>query len=216
MNRVLNKLRSPVVLRSRFDHRSDMVSLEQIANFELLLSDVIERKVPGAVVELGCYMGSTAAVFGTILKNHDPARPFHVYDRFDIGLDGSEGIRGIFEKRMRDCQVPMPIIHAGDILDIVPEHLPEAIAFAHLDLGVGGDPEKHAGLVTHGLRHVYSRLSPGAVLVIMDYHVPGRTMHGNDSNPGTRLAVDAFLANNPEKPRLLYGGACSHAYIRKQ
>ena len=81
--------------------------------------------------------------------------------------------------------------------------------------GVGGDAEKHAWLVTHGLRHVYSRLSPGAVLVVMDYHVPGRTMHGNDSNPGTRIAVDAFLTNKPEKPRLLYGGACSHAYIRK-
>lgn len=216
MNRVLRKVRSPVVLNSRFDYQRDMVSLEQIANFEMLFTDVLERKVPGSVVELGCYMGSTAAVFASLLQTLDPSRSFHVYDRFDIGLDGSEGIREIFERRMRDYRVPLPTIHAGDIFEIVPERLPSAIAFAHLDLGVGGDAGLHARLVTHGLHHVYNKLSPGGLLVIMDYHVPGRTMHGHDANPETRSAVDDFLRNKPELPRVLYGGPCSHAYIRKQ
>lgn len=216
MNRVLNKLRSPVVLRSRFDHREDMVSLEQISNFELLLTHVIEHKVPGAVVELGCYMGSTAAVFASLLQAHDPERPFHVYDRFDIELGSTQGVRQQFEERMRRTKVPMPHIHAGDVFETVPKEFPPTIAFAHLDLGTGSDLFTHVSLMAHGLSHTYAHLSPGGIIVFMDYHVPGRTMHGNDSNPGVRLTVDTFFENKPEKPRILYGGPCSHAYIRKQ
>lgn len=216
MNKALAKFRSPVVLGSRFDHRRDMVSLEQIANFELLLSDLVERGVPGAAVELGCYMGSTAAVIGGVLAACAKDRPFHVYDRFDIGLDGSSGIRDIFEKRMRDNHVPMPIIHQCDILELDGHDVPENIAFAHIDLGVGGDLDLHCRLINHALGLVYPRLSKDGVVVIMDYHVPGVTMHGHDSNPGARIATDEFLKDKPEKPRLLYGGACSHAFIRKQ
>ncbi len=216
MNRVLNKLRSPVVLRSRFDHREDMVSMEQISNLELLLTDVLDQKVPGAVVELGCYMGSTSAVLASILDHLDRSRFMHVYDRFDIGLDGSEKIRDIFERRMRECRVTMPRIHAGDITHTVPTDLPNAIAFAHMDLGIGGDVFGHVSLVAHGLAHTYARLAHGGVIVFMDYHVPGLTVQGNDSNPGVRITVDAFFENKPEKPRILFGGPCSHAYIRKQ
>ncbi|MBP7513085.1 MAG: class I SAM-dependent methyltransferase [Flavobacteriales bacterium] len=216
MNRVLNKLRSPVVLHSRFDHREDMVSMEQISNLELLFTDVVDRKVPGAVVELGCYMGSTAAVFASLLQAHDAKRPFHVYDRFDIELGTSHGVWQAFARRMLDAKVPMPTIHPGDILDTVPRDLPQAIAFAHVDLGTGSEIFGHVSLMAHGLSHIYARMSRGGVIVFMDYHVPGRTVQGNDSNPGVRLTVDTFFENKPEKPRILYGGPCSHAYIRKQ
>jgi len=215
MNRVLNKLRSPVVLRSRFDHREDMVSMEQISNLELLLTDVLDRNVPGAVVELGCYMGSTAAVFASLLQAHDTKRAFHVYDRFDIELGSSQGVWQAFVERMNAAKVPAPTIHAGDVLETVPRDLPPAIAFAHIDLGTGGDMHSHVSLMAHGLSHLYARLSRGGVIVFMDYHVPGRTVQGNDSNPGVRLTVDAFFENKPEKPRILYGGPRSHAYIRK-
>ena len=216
MNRVLNKLRSPVVLHSRFDHREDMVSMEQISNLELLFTDVVDRKVPGAVVELGCYMGSTAAVFASLLQAHDAKRPFHVYDRFDIELGTSHGVWQAFARRMLDAKVPMPTIHPGDILDTVPRDLPQAIAFAHVDLGTGSEIFGHVSLMAHGLSHIYARMSRGGVIVFMDYHVPGRTVQGNDSNPGVRLTVDTFFEHKPEKPRILYGGPCSHAYIRKQ
>ncbi len=215
MNRVLNKLRSPVVLRKRFDHREDMVSLEQISNFELLLTDVLEHGVPGSAVELGCYMGSTAAVIAALLQARDPQRPFHVYDRFDIELGTVHGVRQAFLERMREAKVPVPVIHAGDVLETVPAQLPGTIAFAHFDLGTGSETFNHVSLMAHCLSHVYRRVSPGGILVFMDYHVPGRTVDGNDSNPAVRLTVDAFFENKPEKPRILYGGPCSHAYIRK-
>lgn len=216
VNKVLGKLRSPVDLRKRFDHREDMVSLEQVANFELLGGDLLERNVPGAFVELGCYIGSTAVVFARMLKTLDPARPFHVYDRFDIELGSVHGIRHLFEENMRHSQMPMPAVHAGDILQLVPAELPDAIALAHIDLGTGGSTEAHTQLIEHALNAVYPRLSPGGLLLLMDYHVDGATLHGNDSNPGVRIATDRFLEDKPEKMHLLYGGPCSHAYLRKQ
>ena len=215
MNKLLEKLGSPIDLKSRFDHQQDMVSIEQVANFELLVVDLLDRKVPGAFVELGCYVGSTAAVFASLLKANAPERELHVFDRFDIEFSGVKGIRAQFEENMRRAEVPLPVIHAGDLFDLVPSQLPVQVAFAHIDLGIGGSAFEHARLMVHALSSVYMRLAPGGVLVLMDYHVPGVTLNGNDSNPGVRIATDNFLEGKPEKIRVLYGGSCSHAYIRK-
>jgi O-methyltransferase len=216
MNRALNKLHAPVTLQQRFDHREDMVSLEQIANFELLIHELLEHDVPGAFVELGCYMGSTASVFGRLLRDLDPHREFHVFDRFDIQLGRSSGIRNRFETRMREAEIPMPFIHAGDIYDLVPDELPQHIAFAHVDLGTGRLAQNHAVLMDYAIKALYDRLMPEGVLCLMDYHIPGKTINGNDSNPGVRLAADAFFEDKSETIHLLYGGPCSHAYVRKR
>lgn len=215
-NKVLYKLRSPWSLVPRFDHHRDMVSLEQASNLNLLLGQVLHAGVPGAVVELGCYTGGTSAILAGVLQGCGDARAFHVFDRFDTSLGDHPAGRSVFEANMRSLGLPLPVIHAGDVLEIVPGELPPAIAFAHLDLGVGGRPELHARLMLHALSHVYQRLSPGGILVLMDYHVPGLTVEGNDSNPGVRPAADAFFADRPERVITLYGGPCSHGYVRKQ
>ncbi len=216
MNRALAKLRAPVELRKRFDHHEDMVSLEQVANFELLIHELIEHGVAGSFVELGCYVGNTAAVIGRLLKDLDPQRAFHVYDSFDIELGRSRGIRAQFEARMRKEELPLPVIHAGNILDLLPGELPERIAFAHIDLGTGSSVDGHAALMKQAISAVYERLTPEGILCLMDYHSPGRTLHGNDSNPGVREAADTFFRDRPELIHLLYGGPCSHAYVRKR
>ena len=216
MNRVLGKLHVPIRLQRRFDHREDMVSLEQIANFELLIHDLLDHGVPGAFVELGCYMGSTASVISCLLQDLDPGRAFHVYDSFDIELGRDRGIRALFEANMQAAVVPMPIIHAGDVYDLVPRELPDRIAFAHIDLGTGRTVQNHLPLMHHTLAAVYDRLEPEGILFLMDHHVNGKTIHGHDSNPGVRIAADMFFADKPEGIHLLYGGACSHAYVRKR
>ena len=68
---LLRKARLPLAVQRSFDHRLDMVSLEQVNNLYLLLTSVLVGKVPGAVVELGCHTGSTATVLGQIFKNHE-------------------------------------------------------------------------------------------------------------------------------------------------
>lgn len=217
MNKVLGKLRLPYDLKKRFDYRNDMVSLEQVGNFELLITTILDYDVPGDFVELGCYIGSTTSVFAALLDAHDRGgRKLHVYDRFDIELGSAREIRDIFEQNIRDTGAPMPVIHAGDVLQTVPDGLPERIAFAHIDLGTGSDTELHRKLIDHALRSIYPRMSPKGIMVFMDYHVPGVTINGFDANPGVRAACDAFFADKPERIKLLYGGPCSHAYISKQ
>ncbi|MEO8590716.1 MAG: TylF/MycF/NovP-related O-methyltransferase [Flavobacteriales bacterium] len=215
MNRVLYKLRFPYKFAKAFDHREDMVSPEQVANFALLIEDLFDREVPGDFVELGCYTGSTAVVFGSLIKAREPSRKLHVYDRFDLELGSARDIRSIFDEHMRTYKVPDPVVHAGDLFDTVPTELPDTIAFAHVDLGIGGSVDDHAGLIKHGLQGVYPRMARGGLIVLMDYHIPGVTVSGNDTNPGVRKASDAFFADKPEEIRLLAGGACSHAYVRK-
>lgn len=215
VNKVSGKLGLPYALNKRFDHREDMVSVEQLGNFDVLITALIAHRVPGDLIELGSYTGSTAAAFAWLLDELDPARRLHVFDRFDIELGSAHDIRARFEERMRARGVRMPEIHAGDVLRTVPEGLPPVIAFAHIDLGTGSDNALHAALMDHALKHVYPRLSPGGVMVFMDYHIPGVTINGNDSNPGVRAACDRFFADKPERIKLLQGGPCSHAYIRK-
>ena len=215
LNKVLHKLGLPLTVRRPFDHREDMLSLEQAANIQLLLSGVIGSGVKGAVVELGCYTGSTSAVMASLLKARGSTMELHVYDSFAHELGEEQGIRAVFEENFRKLELPLPVIHAGDLRITVPAKLPKSIAFAHLDLGVGGAPEAHASILTYALEAVYPRLAHNAVLVIQDYHVPGLTVDGNDSNPGVRMACDTFFGNKPEQVSTLYGGPCSHGYIRK-
>jgi O-methyltransferase len=214
-NALLRKVRIPLALRRPFDHHADMVSLEQANNLQLLLRGVLDNDVPGAVVELGCHTGSTTAVLTQVLHHRPQPPDFHVYDTF-IGDWSAEGsVRERFQHNLGALQLPLPVIHEGDVRVTVPEELPSAIAFAHIDLGVGGDRELNRALVLHALRAIHPRLSRHGVLVLMDYHVPGLTVDGNDSNPGVRDACDEYFENKREQVMTLYGGPCSHGYIRK-
>lgn len=192
-----------------------MVSLEQASNLNLLLGQMLHAGVEGDVVELGCYTGSTTCIIGRTLAASADGRAFHVFDRFDVTLGEHPAGREVFERNLREARLPMPVIHQGDVFETVPSSLPSRIAFAHLDLGVGGDKELHARLMDHALHHVYERLSPGAILVLMDYYVHGLTVEGHDSNPGVRKAADLFFRDKPEVVHTLYGGPCSHGYVRK-
>lgn len=216
INKASGKLRFPLELRPRFDHRNHMLSIEQATNFQLLIERVNDTGVPGAFVELGSYTGSSASVIGSLMHQGQDAREFHVYDRFDIELGAQRGIQQVFMKTLREAGVPMPTIHVGDLRTTIPGELPDQIAFAHIDCGIGGGNEAQAALITHCLNALYPRLAKDAVAVFMDYHNPAITLDGHDSNPGVRLACDAFFADKPEKMHVLYGGPCSHGYIRKR
>lgn len=216
LNRVARKLGVPVMFRRHFDHRLDMVSMEQVNNLQILLDGVLDHGVPGAVVELGVHVGCTAAVMAQLLKGTDREGQFHVYDLFVGDWSSVQSVRDRFESNFKALGLRIPEVHEGDVRATVPAQLPDAIAFAHVDLGVGSDHELHGELITHALNTVYPRLSRHGVMVFMDHHRPGLTVEGNDSNPAVRDACDAFFKDKPEQVRMLYGGPCSHGYMRKQ
>lgn len=193
-----------------------MVTIEMAGNLEVLLTGVLAHHVPGDLVELGTFTGATAAIIGSVAHRHGGAdRAFHVYDRFDIQFGDTVDVEKAFITNMETYGVPMPVMHKGDLLDMVPRDLPARIAFAHIDCGFGGDPKDHAAVVRHCLAGLYDRIPTGGVIVLMDHHDPGRTWAGKDCNPGARMGADAFLRDKPERFEPLYGGVCSHAYMRK-
>lgn len=216
LNKLLTKVGSPIWLVHRMDYREDMLSLEQAVNFQHLIARVAECKVPGAFVELGCYTGSSSAVIGTVLRELDEERELHVYDSFShsLGKNGKD-ILGEFVATMKREKLDLPSIHKGDLLVTVPAELPQQIAFAHIDLGVGGDPLAHKKIMQHCIASVYDRMAHGAICILMDYHIEGVTIHGANTNPGVKLACDEFFKDKPEKVYTLYGGAYSHGYFRK-
>jgi hypothetical protein len=214
-NKVLGKLGMIVAFAPRFDYRKSMMSLEQAQNLQLLLLSCLERRVQGDVVEFGCHMGSTTSVLSGVLSRSDPHRAMHVFDDFSFGTSGAQNIRKVFERNLTDLDLSLPVIHEGDLFHSLPVEFPAGISFLHVDVGMGGDQEHHSRLVRHCLECAYPRMSPGAIGVLMDYHVPGLTVGGFDGNPGVRLAADAFFADKPEKVYTLYGGPCSHGWFCK-
>lgn len=215
LNKVMRKAGCSWEITRRYDPHEDMMSLEQAANLQLLLASVLRDGLEGDLVEMGCYVGCTSAVIASVLAPQGLVDRFHVYDLFSIELGTSRDIRRVFEENFRTLALPLPRIHAGDILQTLPAQLPERIRFAHIDLGVGGDVQLHARLVTHALEAIYPRLERGAVVALMDLHLPGVTLDGFDANPGMRAACDGFFKNKPEKPVTLYGGPYSHGYFVK-
>ena len=55
----------------------------KLLNIYWLLRRTIDLGIPGAVAELGCNKGVTAALLQSVLRAHRPSTPLHVYDSFE-------------------------------------------------------------------------------------------------------------------------------------
>jgi O-methyltransferase len=144
------------------------------------LQSVIERHIPGDVVEFGCYVGTTSLVIRKLLDEYQQSgiRTFHVYDSFD-GLPektaqdssaaGVDFTAGKLWARKRDlihafqnANLGMPIIHKGWFNELTSDDVPAHIAFAFLD----GD---FYGSIIDSLRLVWPQMVNGGMLVVDDY-----------------------------------------------
>jgi len=197
------------------DPLTQMTTPEQRINLWHLAEQVLAYGVPGDFIDLGCFDGRTSTVLAGVLAQHDAARRLHVYDSFEhrLGLmrDTRQGLREHFEAR----QLPAPVVHAGRFETTLPGELPEVIAFAQIDCGVGGIPEYHAALIASCLRHIWPRLAPGAVCVIQDYHHPENPAAPTDYYPYIKPTVDRFLAGHGAQAAALLSGKYSHGFVRK-
>ena len=157
------------------------------------LDAVLQSGIDGAVVEFGCYEGTTSLFIAQHLVNAGNKRSFHVYDSFqglpakepedgssDQFLTGSCSVEQFrFEANFRRNNLPTPVIHAGWFKDLTPADLPEQIAFAFLD----GD---FYSSIFQSLSLVYPRLTDQARVLIHDY--------GYEKLPGVEKACADFLA----------------------
>jgi len=167
--------------------------------FFRLLCQVIKRKVPGDILEIGVAKGRTSAFIARIIMHHNSNKEIHVYDSFkgmpvpakedrenNMLKEGDLSVRiekfKYFFRNMTDCE--LPTIHEGWIEDTMPKELPEKIAFAYIDVDFY-KPTLHA------LNSIYPRLSTGAVVIVDDYDHP--------KLPGITPAVKKFFEDKPEE-----------------
>lgn len=174
---------------------SDQVSREEVEIICSLLEDVLRRQVTGGIVELGCYVGTTSVFLAKVLQDQAQARPFHVYDSFeglppkdgrDASPAGTQFVEGelkaskaAFVMNFKKSNLPLPVIHKAWFSDLVPDDLPNPVAFAFLD----GD---YYQSIYDSLRALEYRLAPGSVIVVDDYL--------SSALPGAKKALDEWLA----------------------
>ena len=197
-----------------------MTNIEQGMNIYHLLIQTILLKIPGDVVELGCFEGTTSILMQKTLDQFNSQKRLHVYDSFD-GLpekskkDGNTNfVRGAIKTQkerlihnFKRHKVKLPEIHEGWFKDTLPKELPNRISFAHLD----GD---FYSSILESLTHVYPRLAKGSVVVIDDYCDP-KIHNVNNILPGVKEACDEFFKDKKEKVNILIAGCESHGYFRK-
>lgn len=192
---------------------SDQINRDELWVILRELTKVLTAGVPGDVAELGCYVGTTSLFLQRVLRQYAAGKTLHVYDSFaglppkhsqDASPLGEQFKAGELAarksdlvKNFRQAGLPLPVIHKAWFQDLTPADLPDRLCFAFLD----GDFYQS---IMSSLRVVWPKLTPGAVVVIDDYHT--------ETLPGVRHAVDAWARDH----RFTVRAQASLAIIRPQ
>jgi O-methyltransferase len=184
--------------------RSHQLISDQVNSAQLrtILTE-LERTLPnttGAVVEFGCYVGTTSLFIRRLLDLFGDDRQFHVYDSFEglppktaadesrAGDQFQAGELATSKKQFiatfHKAGLRPPFIHKGWFGDLAPADVPERIAFAFLD----GDFYES---IRDSLRLVLPHMEQGSVIVIDDY--------AREALPGAAKAAHELLGGRPIK-----------------
>lgn len=177
---------------------SDQITREGLAVVIGCLEQILKNGVEGAIVEFGCYVGTTSVYIRRVLDEQQPGgtRQFHVYDSFQglpkkarqdvsaAGVDFEAGklfvTRKEFLQQFRAANLQPPIIHKGWFNELSLRDVPESIAFAFLD----GD---FYDSIISSLRLVWPHMNKGSRIVIDDYQ--------RETLPGVERAIHDFFQN---------------------
>lgn len=182
---------------------SDQVSSLEVSIILWQLEELLANGAKGAVVEFGCYVGTTSLFIRRLLDQYHNDGPFHVYDSFaglptktsqDASAAGEQFQAGellaskkqLFRNFYKARLVP-PIVHKGWFDELTPDDAPDGIMLAFLD----GD---YYESIRDSLRLITPKLAPHAVIVVDDY--------ANDALPGARRAVDEWSQGRTIKLRI--------------
>ena len=169
---------------------SEQVNKEQIRVILHELTRTIAAGAPGAIVEFGCYKGTTSVFIRRLLMLLGDARDFHVYDSFeglppksaqDTSGAGEQFVAGAlavskkqFLAEFHKANLTPPIVHKGWFSELPETAVPDQIALAFLD----GDFYQS---IKDSLRLILPRMSPGGTIIIDDY--------AREALPGAAKAV---------------------------
>lgn len=137
------------------------------------------REVPGAVVEMGCHVGTTSLYLQRYLDAYAPHKTLHVVDSFrglpartlsDRGDPGPYvegacfGTRDQFTAHFAEAGLRLPVIHEGWFAEIT--DYPRPISFSFFD----GD--LYSSIMT-SFEKVWPRLLVGGRIVVHDLDLVG-------------------------------------------
>lgn len=180
-------------LLTKYPLVSDQVDKDQV---RVILSELekVLPKLDGAVVEFGCYIGTTSLFIRRLLDIYQDTREFHVYDSFE-GLppktkeDESRAgeqfqvgelavSRKQFLQQFQKAGLKPPSIHKGWFSELTAADVPDKIAYAFLD----GDFYKS---IRDSIKLVRPHMQKGGVIIIDDY--------AREALPGAAKAAHELL-----------------------
>jgi O-methyltransferase len=208
-------------LLTKYSLISDQVTKKEVAIILRLIAEIVDREYDSAagskagstetaytnghttaprtasrpaIVEFGCYTGTTSLFIQRLLRIIDPSRPYHVYDSF-AGLpdklpqdESPAGFafkagelhapKAVFIQNFKRAAVPLPIIHKNWFEALDSTDVPSEIAVAFLD----GD---YFSSIDSCLRLLKNRMIAGGVIIVDDYL--------STALPGAKKATDAWL-----------------------
>jgi len=168
----------------------DYRDYHRYATIAMALARVEAEGIAGALAEAGVYQGWASRFIHRLA----PARRYYLFDTF-AGFHPDDLESGVGEDgRFRDTSLETVLRNIGDTSNIEPRpgRVPDTFAglegerFAFVLL----DMDLHRPTLS-ALTFFYPRLSPGAYLMVHDYHNP-------ESDWGCKRAVDEFMADKPE------------------
>ncbi|MEO8150558.1 MAG: TylF/MycF/NovP-related O-methyltransferase [Bacteroidia bacterium] len=215
INKVLFFLRIRYQLQPLPNPMIEMNTIEQRINFFHLLKSVLDFKVPGDIIEFGCYTGQCATLFQKVIADYDPDRKLLLFDSFEAKFTDNINVEKELELNFERAHLNKPILIKGRFEATVPQKLPIQIAFAHIDCGGGHEVEDHKKLILFLLNHIYPRLTAGAIVFFMDYTDKEKGHDVTEYYPGVKQACDVFFADKPESVIPLYGNQLPAGYVRK-
>ncbi|MEK6280878.1 MAG: TylF/MycF/NovP-related O-methyltransferase [Acidobacteriota bacterium] len=185
-------------------HPYTMCSRARLRRLHAGVRHVVEKGIPGDIVECGVAFGGSAALSGLTLKSLGAHRKLWAFDTFegmpapteaDPDYDSANEFTGAFRSHMSEVMrvfdrfgiLGNTVFVKGLFRDTVPDSGVKNIAVLHLD----GDWYESVKVC---LDHLYDRVSSGGIIQIDDY--------GHWA--GARKAVDEFLEARPIPGGLRY------------
>lgn len=185
-------------LLKRFPLITDQVDSRELGVVLRELERLLLRGEEGAVVEFGCYAGTTSLFIRRLIDRYQLGNDFHVYDSFqglpdktpaDESPAGDQFQVGQLSVSKKDfireftrAHLDLPYIHKAWFSQIESHDVPNLIIFAFLD----GD---YFESISDSLRLITPKLASHAVIVVDDYV--------NEALPGAAKAVDEWLMHHP-------------------
>ncbi|MGH7241127.1 MAG: TylF/MycF/NovP-related O-methyltransferase [Candidatus Saccharimonadales bacterium] len=183
-------------LLAKYPLISDQVNQHQVQVILDELQKTLEQGTAGAIVEFGCYIGTTSLFIRRLLNLRQATREFHVYDSFaglppkspqDTSAAGEQFQAGElsvskkdFLREFQKAGLQPPVVHKGWFGDLTADDVPDQIAFAFLD----GDFYES---IRDSLQLVLPRMQAGGAIIVDDY--------AREALPGAARAVHELLPN---------------------